>query len=362
MKNRWPVFFAVWIALAGALPCHANEPPAIVASRVPFVHEPAAADPAGGFRQEVVRSMVDGLLMELTGRKSGRDAWQTLLHPAEVVGIKVSASGHRAGGTKIETILAVVRGLRDAGFSRAQIVVWDKSREDLLEIGLRENHPDYRLAWIDPASGFDAQSPVDIAVPGKLIWGDGQFAEGGSPRFSDMAAGGARLSTRSSFSRVLVREVTRVIHIPSLQDSYHTGINGAFAGMVLGNLDNWRRFVRPPAFGDPFLPEIYAMPQISQKMVLTLLDGLFLQYGGGPFPNPAATIPNNTLFISYDPVAMDATARRLVNEARAGVKLPPVNPQSAYIETAAAMGLGVAEDSRIHVIRARRAALRNSGG
>jgi len=350
----WVLFvFALFIDTACAA-----EPTPIVSSRILFVHEPSVRKPEGGFREEVVRSMVDCLLMKLTGRRNAKDAWQTLLNPAEVVGIKVSASGGPTGGTRVETILAVVRSLREAGFSRNQIIVWDKNREELSTLGLREDDPDYRLAWIDAKTGYDTQNHVTAPVLGKLIWGDKKFAESGSLRFSDMAMGSTQLSNQSFFSRVLVREVTRVVHLPSLQDSYHTGINGAIAGMTLGNLDNWRRFVKPPSFGDPFLAEIYAMPQIANKMVFTLLDGLNLQYAGGPFPNPGATLAHSTLFISYDPVALDATARRLINEARAEVRLPDVNAQSAYIETAAAMGLGVAEDSKIQLIRARCASTR----
>ena len=133
-----------------------------------------------------------------------------------------------------------------------------------------------------------------------------------------------------------------------------TGLNGAIAGMVLFNIDNWRRFTTPPSFGDPYVSEIYAGEMIAGKVILTILDALFLQYAGGPFPNPAQTMENTTIFASYDPVAIDFTARGLLDEARALHRLPSIKSMTGYIESAAAIGLGVAEDPRIQLRRVKR--------
>jgi len=319
----------------------------IVGSRVLYVMDPHCLEPGGEVRAEAVDRMVNSLLIGLTGRPTATSAWKSLLHEDEVVGIKVSASGQKASGTRLATVMAVVRGLRAAGFSREQIVVWDRNRQDLLASGFSESSPDYELQWIDPADGYDEESPVSAPILGKLIWGDSKFVPRSQQRFADLAGGTHQLSSQSYVSNVLSRKVTRVIHIPSLQDSFLTGINGALAGMVLHNLDNWRRFTTAPFFGDPYLAEIYATEVISGKVVLTLLDGLFLQFAGGPFPNPAQTVENFTIFASYDPVALDATARRLINEVRAEHRLPDVNSQSGYIESAALLGLGVEGEDKI---------------
>lgn len=333
--------------------------PAIVGSRVSFVLDPAAIAPGGEVRDSVVQEMVDALIVSLTGRRSPGAAWRSLLNPeTDVAGIRVSASGQKVSGTRLATALAVVRGLRAIGFPREKIIVWDRNLEDLLAAGYVRNHPDYTLRWIEAHGGYDPDAPVTAPLLGRLIWGDSQFASRGSQRFSDLLGSSQQLSSNSYFARVLTREVTKVIHIPSLQDSFLTGINGAIAGMVVNNIDNWRRFTNPPYFGDPYVAEIYASEVISGKVIVTFLDALFLQFAGGPFPNPAQTMENATIFASYDPVAIDFTARGLLDETRQIHRLPALGSMTGYIETAAQMGMGVAEDSKIQLRRIKREDLR----
>ncbi len=352
LRFQLHTFVACLLLTMPATQIAAQEHPAILASRVCYVTDAGIIGQSGEINERVIQSMVDSLLLELTGRKDVLTAWRSILRPNDIVGIKVSASGRRVSGTRTATAMAVVRALRDAGFPRNQIVIWDRSREDLLAAGFSTSHPDYELDWVDPLDGYDTESPVSSPLLGRLIWGDSKFSPLSSRRFSDLATGPQQMSSQSHYARVLSKRVTRIIHIPSLQDSIQTGINGALAGMVIHNLDNWRRFTIPPNFGDPYLAEIYLEDMISKKVVLTILDGLSLQYAGGPFPSPANTIEHWTLYASYDPVAIDFTARRLIDEARVIHKLPSIAPRTTYIESAAAYGIGIAEESKIHMQRA----------
>jgi uncharacterized protein (DUF362 family) len=150
---------------------------------------------------------------------------------------------------------------------------------------------------------------------------------------------------------VLSRKVTKVVNLPSLCDSFLSGINGALANMTLWNVDNWRRFVKDPYFGNPFLAEIYADPMVRDKIVLTIMDALEVQFAGGPFPNPNFTRPYGTIFASRDPVAIDAIAMRLIDEYRVANKLPPVAPVAGHVESAATLGLGNFDESSIEQVR-----------
>jgi hypothetical protein len=320
--------------------------PALVASRVLVASEQSSVHSSGSVRESVVRQMVDRLLLSLTGRRSVSEAWLSLVQPGEVVGIKVSVSGGRIGGTRIETVQAVIDGLRAAGFSREQIIVWDREKADLLVAGFSENHPAYTLRWVDAKGGFDHDTFTTSPLIGQLIWGDHQFQD----RTGQLGVGGragGQYSSKSHFARVLSDEVTKVIHVPSLQDHFLTGINGALVGMTLHNLDNWRRFASPPGAGAAYLAETYGHELIAGKVVLTIMDGLFLQYAGGPFPSPAETIENFSILMGYDPVALDAVAREFLNEARLARRLPKLEPLTQYIESAEAMGLGLAALDKI---------------
>lgn len=356
MTSYGLTFLAALAGLSSALAQATNtaEPgidfPALVASRVLFAEEQSALGSGGRVQQPVVEEMFDRLLRALTGRQSVTEAWLSLVSPGQdTVGIKVSSAGRRLSGTRPEVVLAVVRGLRRAGFPRDRIIVWDREREDLLAAGFSEKHPDYTLRWIDEREGFDPEVSTTSPVLGRLIYGDRQFVVRDRENWTSAVFSGQQFSSKSHFARVLTQEVTKVIHIPALQDSFLTGLHGALAGMILPNIDNWRRFTGPPSFGDPHLAELYFSPHIASKVVFTLMDGLFMQYAGGPFPSPAETVENFTLFLSYDPVAIDAVARRFLDEERKLRRLPPLGPLTGYLESAEIMGLGLADEKKIQL-------------
>lgn len=320
-------------------------------SRVYYALDTQVLGPGRIPQPRVIQRMVDSLVCELTGKPTVAEAWRTLVTPQDKVGIKVSTSAGRVSGTHVEVANAIATGLREAGVPADNIIVWDRNLEDLQATGYVKNSPHYRLRWIDPSKGYDAQAQVSAPVLGRLIWGDRNFGDKGSLRFSDMLASGDQLSSQSYYATVLSKEVTKVINVPSLTDSFMTGINGALASMTLSNLDNWRRFIKEPEYGDPYIAEIYSDQMIRDKVVLTILDALIIQYAGGPFANPSFTTTNSTLFASRDPVAIDALGLKLVDEQRTANKLPPARTRATYLQSAETMGLGKSSEAKIDTIR-----------
>ncbi len=295
-----------------------------------------------GFRADeaVVGRMVDSLVAAVTRKRSAAEAWRSLAGPEDVVGIKVAAAPGDVSGTHVAVVRAISRGLQSAGVPASKILVWDRNEEDLIKAGFSKDSPDYQLRWTDPTSGYDPKALLTAPVLGRLIWGDSKFGVREGTRLEDVLSNGDQLSSTSYFAKVLSQEVTKVINVPSLCDSFMTGINGAIANMTLWNVDNWRRFIKPPTFGDPYLAEIYSDPMIRGKVVFTLMDGLTLQFAGGPLPNPNFVRPYYTLFASADPVALDAVAIRLLEEYKTSNKLPSIGLRAGHVESAAAMGLG----------------------
>lgn len=310
-----------------------------------------ALGPGRVVSQSTVRRMVDSLVCGLTGKRTAAEGWRTMVTPADRVGIKVSAGGRAVSGTNPEVAQAIAEGLIAAGVPAKNIIVWDRNMEDLLAAGYDKKSRFYTLEGIDPKAGYDPKAQVSAPVIGKLIWGDSKFGDRKISRFSDMLTTTEQLSSTSFFAKVLSTRVTKVINVPSLTDSYMTGINGGLVNMTLPNLDNWRRFAKSAAEGDSYIAEIYADPQVLEKVVLTILDGLILQYAGGPFPDPNFTIDNFSLFASRDPVAIDATAVRLIEEVRKAHKMPSIRTMSAYVEAAALLGLGEFAEPRIQMTR-----------
>ncbi|HEY5744138.1 MAG TPA: DUF362 domain-containing protein [Terrimicrobiaceae bacterium] len=334
------------LLLALGMPAVAQE-----RSRVYYAMDTNAIGPGRTIQARVVRRMVDSLICNLTGTHSIAEAWGSLVSPRDKVGIKVSAAGRAVSGTNPEVVDAIADGLIAAGVSAKNIIVWDKSIEDLLAAGFKKNNGRYLLQGIDPKTGYDQQSQVSAPVLGKLIWGDSKFGDRSGHRFSDLLSNGDQLSSQSFFARVLTTQVTKVINVPSLVDSYLTGINGGIVNMTLSNIDNWRRFAKSAAGGGSYIAEIYVDPHIREKVVLTLLDALILQYAGGPFADPNFSIDHYALFASKDAVAVDAIAVRLIEEVRKANKLPSMKPMTTYLEAASQLGLGESAEARIETVR-----------
>ena len=337
-----------------AATCFAQtQPPATPPARatVYFATDTSSVSDSRKVHAGTVRRMVNSLAMRATGRPDPGAAWASLVSKTDRVGIKVAAAGGAISGTHPEVVDAIVEGLAAAGIPPSNIIVWDRNLADLLAAGYRTDSPRYQLRWVDPIKGYDRKSQLSAPVLGRLIWGDSGFGDKSGTRLADVLGSGDQLSSKSYYAKVLSSGITKIINVPTLSDSFLTGINGALANMTLPNLDNWRRFTKSPAYGDPYLAEIYADAVIRDKVVFTIMDGLVMQYAGGPAPNPGFLLDHFTLFAGRDPVAIDATAARLIEEARKPAKLPSILPMIVWLESAETIGLGKHREQDIDLVR-----------
>ena len=300
---------------------------------------PASVE-GGVIRASMVARMVDAVVQTVAGKPDIASAWRVFVDPKDRVGIKVSAAGAPVSSTHAEVVTAVAAGLVAAGVDAKNIVIWDRLGRDIELAGYEELAARYKVTSTDVEGGYDDKAKLLAAVMGKLIIGDVEF---GRKR-------GDQVSSTSHVSRVL-GGVDKVVHVPALADSMHSGVRGALAGMVLDNLDNWRRLARPPHYGDPYLPEIYADPRLGGKVVLTILDALRPQYAGGPFPGAEFSVNYGAIFASRDPVAIDATGMRLLDDFRKDAKLPVLSKITRWLDSAEVLGLGRADDAQIELVR-----------
>ncbi len=74
---------------------------------------------------------------------------------------------------------------------------------------------------------------LSAPVLGRLIWGDSKFGDLKNARPGDVLSNGDQLSSQSFYSHVLTAEVDKIVNVPSLTDSFLTGINGALASLTL---------------------------------------------------------------------------------------------------------------------------------
>lgn len=256
----------------------------------------------------VVREMVDALVIAVTGRKTVADAWGSLVKPTDLVGLQVADEGAPLGAVRLSVIAAVKRGLIASGVPETRIVVHRGAKH------LRD---------------YDPEATFEGGVPGRLIAGD-----------IDFSGKRGELSTRSHWARFISREATALISIPVLSSSEGCGIAGTLYNMTIPNLDNRRRFLGHPTYGDPYIAQLYSDPRIAPKVVFHLMDGLVAQFGGGPEFQPNYAWEHATLYASRDPVALDAVAAQRIEAWRADAQLPKLGARAAHVDAAAVLGLG----------------------
>ena len=310
---------------------------------------------------EIVRRMVDQLVLAVTGQANVASAWASLVKSTDVVGIKVCANGAPLFSTHPAVVDAIKAGLIDAGVRPQNIVVWDREERLLKRAGFRERNDGYRLMWSE--KNYDLKTYVTSPVSGRLIYGDMLFVSKAPDILKEEQPTPSKdkkkrfvadnLSDQSHVSNVLTHVVTKVINVPVLSDHFFCGLSGALFNMTIQNLDNWRRLVQAPINGDPSIPEAYADPRIGEKVVLNIMDGLVGLYAGAPIGDANYAIHYGTLYASKDPVALDAVALKRLDQWRTDAQMEPASKTAKYLKTAVDYRLGNADLNKIEVVDVR---------
>jgi uncharacterized protein (DUF362 family) len=310
---------------------------------------------------EIVRRMVDELVLVVTGQPNVASAWGSLVKSTDVVGIKVCANGAPLFSTHPAVVDAIEAGLMDAGVPPQNIVVWDREEKLLKLAGFRARSNGYRLMWSE--KNYDLKVFVTSPVSGRLIYGDMLFVSKAPDVLREARPTPDKdkkkrfvvdnLSDQSHVSNVLTHVVTKVINVPVLSDHFFCGLSGALFNMTIQNLDNWRRLVQAPINGDPSIPEAYADPRIGDKVVLNIMDGLIALYAGAPIGDANYAIHYGTLYASKDPVALDAVALKRLDQWRTEAQMEPASKTAKYLKTAVDYRLGNADLNKIEVVDVR---------
>ena len=341
MRN---VAFVLLCAISSGL---AQRPqPVPTPSIVYSVHDPDSIKDYKA-NSRVVHEMVNRLVVATTGQPDVAKAWASLVSPNDRIGIKISAAGGELFTTHHDVVNAIVDGLVAAGHPRSSIIVWDRSLGGIKDAGYRMGIDGYQLKAIAPGGGYDSKAIFSAPVVGGLVWGDLDYRsdQGRMPLLSDTE----NTSNVSHFSKIISSEVSKIINVPVMSISETNGIAGCIYNMTIPNIDNWRRFRQASRFGAESLAEIYANPVIAKKVVFNLMDGLIAQYAGGPQSQPNYAIHHATLYASKDPVALDATALRSLEQWRARASLPAIGHVADYIGFASQLGLGNSAPNRIEI-------------
>jgi uncharacterized protein (DUF362 family) len=267
-----------------------------------------------------LQTLLDRAVTAYYGRDSALEAWKLIAKPGEVVGLKVNCLSGRGGATSIALTEAIAERLQQVGVPAKNIVIWDRLNSDLESAGYHPGSGRVRCIGNDSA-GYEE----DLTMFG---------------------------SAGSLLSRTLTRTCDAVINLPVLKDHGIVGVTLAMKN-VFGAIHNPNKY--HPDAGDPYVADVNRFPEIRRKIRLTICDGTFAQYEGGPSYMPQWSWPFNGLLVAQDPVALDHTGWRIIEAVRAEKGFPTLKAagrEPKYIATAADAShrLGTNDPARIEKV------------
>ena len=331
--------FTVWIRAAYGEPLSAAD--TNLTARLTFIHD---HDATASFvpNPAVVRRMVDRGIKQHTGLGTLALAWQSVVASREIVGIKVISAPGPTSGTRPAVVQAVVESLIEAGHPPGQIILWDKSALDLENAG---------FPALAARLGIRCTNSIDAG------WDSAHFYENpllGRPLIGDLEYGqtGDAVGRKSYVTRLLSKEITQVISIAPTLNHNLTAVHGHLQSLALGGVDNTLRFAGHGPTLSEVIPELFALPEVGDKLVLCITDALICQYRGEDRALLHYAVALNELRFGRDPVALDVTTWGDIERARRanptyGEKVTPTD----LFQNAELLELGVANTNRITIQR-----------
>ena len=292
----------------------------------------------------VVQEMMDRGIQTLTGKESSGAAWRTFASAQDTVGIKVCASPGPPSGTRLVVVEAVIKGLLAAGLRPGQIIIWEKHLGDLRLAGYDRLVDQYGVSLAGSAeAGYDENHFYETALLGKLVWGDLEFGRKGE-----------KVGRRSFVSKLLSQRLTKIINVTPLLNHNLAQVTGNVYGLASASVDNTIRFEavsNPAALLGEAVPEIYALPEIGDRVSLNIVDGLICQYEGEDRTLLHYATMLGQLRLSTDAIALDVLSVHELDRQRQLAKLPPVRVSWNIYTNAAFLDLGVSDPRSIDVLK-----------
>lgn len=255
-------------------------------------------------------------LMKLLDIAKGTKAWRALFGPQDRVGIKVNTLSGRRLSTHPGLVRAIVKGLRTAGVSEKNILIWDRMTGEL------------------DRAGFHVRTRGGVRC-----FGSDRVGYERTPRIVG--------SVGSCFSRILTDFCTALVNVPVLKDH-------DLAGVTLGMKNFFGAIHNPNKYHDngcsPYVADLNSHPLIRDKLRLIVCDGLIALCHGGPAYKRRWAWDYRGLLIGLDPVALDMVGAKIVERRRQEVGLPSLKASGRevkYIDVAANLGLGVSDPEEI---------------
>lgn len=310
------------VCAAGKMALPVGQAAVSTKSRVVVAHDPQLRGAGTTVDSNRIPGLLDRAMQGLFDLDHPTEPWKKLVHPGEKVGIKINALGGRGLSTNVTLVEAICERLQEAGVRPNDIVVWDRDTDELERVGFRS---------VTSGSRVQCYGTDRVGFEDELV---------------------AYGSVGSRLSRILTQQCDALINVPVLKDHDGAGVTIALKNMY-GVIHNPNKY--HPNGCDPYVADVNMLPEIRQRMRLTICDATTACYEGGPGYKPGYAWKNNGLMISQDPVALDYTGWQIIERKRAEKGLKTLEADGRlprYIATAAdgRHQLGTNDPRRIVVV------------
>ena len=328
--------------------------PGLYPGRVVSVFDPRSIV-NGRYQREPVRAMMRRGMTELTGAPDWVAAWRAFFQPGEVVGIKLNPVSLPYVISAPEVVQEIIAGVEAAGIQRKDIVVYDRYKTQFLQAGFDKWLPEgVRFSW-----ATDYNDPTQQRIDGydPDHWMDMQLTLPGFDFNNERA--------RRSYAAVYItRQVDKLVNLCLLKHHQSAGITAALKNLSHGLVNNVNRSHSSPMLNacGSFIPAAVSIPMIRDKSVLHICDAVQGLYHGGPNLREESRRfiwEPKRMYFATDPVAIDKIGWEELDRKRLAMGMKPlaeapmdnfshfVRMQPEHVEIAGALGLGVAERSKI---------------
>jgi hypothetical protein len=268
------------------------------------------------------------------------------------VGLKIYADSGPGLATPVPLVKGVITALKRRGFEHSHIFLVGLN-------ALRLRMTGYLPSLVSGETPFFG-NPVYVLESGRYydpVWFyDSPLPQRFDPIFAQkqtegVSANSSKDEDRKSFlATPLFLDADFWINIPVYSDHPTLGINGALVNATLWNASNTARFFRSPANAPAAVAEMSAIPELRQTWMFTIASLQHYQFIGGPFFNSLYTVSEPLLWLSNDPVMMDALARDRINANRKKQGFEPVDEEIRTLEFAETLGVGSTKTKNARII------------
>lgn len=268
------------------------------------------------------------------------------------VGLKVYADSGPGMATPIPLVRAVMGALMKRGFKQENIFLVGLNQ---LRLRMSGYLPDF-ITGKSPFEGtqiyvlesnrfYDPVWFYDSPLPTRF---DPVFMES---QTKDVATNSSLEEDRKSFlATPLFMEADFWINLPVFTDHPTLGVNGSLVNATLWNASNTARFFRSPANAPAAVAEMSAIPELRDTWVFTIASLEHYQYIGGPYFNSLYTVSEPVLWLSKDPVLLDALMLDRINTLRKKNRFGPISEEIRTLEFAEILGVGSSKISDAMII------------